>query len=135
MLDFSSLETFARLFRANGDKLIQRRSFMRGAAATGLFPLALGKQKEIEIPDCPMAIVREKRVPALTAVVRAQIDTLWCGRQGDNACQVAREILTYADYLPRRMQHGINVALLWLDLYSLKHKRRHLHKLLSLIHI
>ena len=130
MLDFSSLEMFARIFRADGDRLIQRRGFLRGAAATGLLPLALGKKhNKIEIPDCPMAIVREKRLPALTAVVRAQIDALWCGRQGDNACQVTREMLVYADHLPRRMQHGINVALLWLDIYSLKHKKRHLHKL------
>ncbi len=116
MLDFSSLEVFAR------------RDLLKGALAAGWLPLGLGSDPN-EIPDCPLDIVRKKRFPTLVAIVRAQIDSLWCGRQGDDACQVAREILVYASYLPKRLQQGMNVALLWLDIYSIKHVGHHLHKL------
>jgi hypothetical protein len=116
MLDFSSLELFAR------------RDLFKGALAAGLLPFGLGGDPD-KIPDCPLDIVRRKRFPTLVAIVRAQIDSLWCGKQGDDACQVAREILVYASYLPKRLQQGMNVALLWLDIYSNKHVGRHLHKL------
>ncbi len=68
-------------------------------------------------------------MPVLVAIVRAQIDTLWCGRQGDDACTVAKEILVYAEHLPKRLQYGLACALLWLDIYSLKHVGRRLQKL------
>ncbi|MCG8650412.1 MAG: GMC family oxidoreductase N-terminal domain-containing protein, partial [Pirellulales bacterium] len=116
MLDYSALDTFAR------------RDLFKGVAAAGLLPFGLGGQSS-KIPDYPLNDVREKRFPALVAIVRAQIDSLWCGHQGDNACQVAREILVYASHLPKRLQYGLSVALLWLDIYSIKHTGRHLHKL------
>jgi choline dehydrogenase-like flavoprotein len=116
MLDFSSLELFAR------------RDLLKGTLAAGWLPFGLGGGPE-KIPDCPLDIVRRKRFPTLVAIVRAQIDSLWCGKQGDDACQVAREILVYGSYLPKRIQQGMNVALLWLDIYSIKHVGRHLHKL------
>lgn len=118
MLDFSSLEFFGR------------RDFLKGAAAAGLLPFGLGK-KTNDIPDCPLEVVYKKRFPTLVAIVRAQIDSLWCGRQGDNACTVSKEVLVYAKHLPKRLQHGIAVALLWLDVYSVKHTGRRLHKLSS----
>ncbi len=116
MLDFSSFEVFAR------------RDLLKGTVAAGLLPFGLGGDSN-KIPACPLEPVYKKRFPTLVAIVRAQIDSLWCGKQGDNACQVAREILVYAEHLPKRLQYGISVALLWLDFYSLKHVRRHLHSL------
>ncbi len=116
MPDFSSLEHFSR------------RDLFNGATAAGLFPFGLGKGLG-EIPAYPLKSVYEKRFPTLVAIVKAQIDVLWCGRQGDNACQVAREVLVYAEHLPKRLQHGISIALLWLDVYSLKHSGHRLHKL------
>ena len=123
MLDFSPLEELARIFGADSDSRFDRRSFLRGASVAGVLPFGLGKQKNAtdRIPPYPMQIVREKRFETLTAVIRAQIDSLWCGRQGDNACQVANEIIIYGSHLPRRMQHGVNVSLLWIDLYCRKH--------------
>ncbi|QDT13250.1 GMC family oxidoreductase N-terminal domain-containing protein [Stieleria marina] len=134
MLDFSSLDSLSRSFFAKDDTLVDRRNFLRGATAAGLLPFGLGGQPRVNdgglmIPVNPLKIVREKRFDTLVAIVHAQIDALWCGRQGDNACQVANDILCYASYLPRRIQHGTNVALLWLDTYSLKHMHRRLHKL------
>ena len=118
MLDFSSLEFFSR------------RDVLKGSVAAGLIPLGLGQKKAADgIPECPLEIVRKERFGTLVAIVRAQVDALWCGRQGDDACQIAREILIYADHLPRRIQYGISVALLWLDIYSLKHMGRHLQNL------
>ncbi len=116
MLDFSSLERFAR------------RDLFKGLALSGLLPFGLGGDAN-KIPDCPLHIVRTKRFPTLVAIIRAQIDSLWCGRQGDNACEVAREVLVYAEHLPKKLQYGISIALLWLDIYSIKHVGRRLHKL------
>ena len=116
MLDFSSLEHFGR------------RDLFKGAAIAGMLPFGLGKGLG-EIPAYPLKVVYEKRFPTLVAIVNAQIDALWCGRQGDSACEVAREVLVYAEHLPKRLQHGISVALLWLDVYSLKHSGHRLHKL------
>ncbi|NNE00261.1 MAG: GMC family oxidoreductase [Pirellulaceae bacterium] len=128
MLEFSSLERIAQLFTATGDTLIDRRGFIRGAAAGGILPFGLGRNSgDPKIPDCPLKIIREKRFETLVACVRAQLDALWCGRPGDNPCIVAQEILTYASYLPKRMQHGANVALLWIDLYSRKNAGGRLH--------
>ncbi|MFK8112708.1 MAG: GMC family oxidoreductase N-terminal domain-containing protein [Rubripirellula sp.] len=118
MLDFSSLEIFGR------------RDLLKGSLIAGFLPFGLGKQKD-EIPDRPLKVVYEKRFPTLVAIIRAQIDSLWCGRQGDSACEVAKEVLVYANHLPPRLQHGIAVALLWLDIYSVKHIGRRLHKLSS----
>ena len=115
MQDFSSLELFAR------------RDILKGTAAAGLFGFFGGGIDNM--PDRPLDAVRDKRFPALVAIVRAQIDSLWCGYQGDDACVVAREILHYADYLPQRIQQGINIALLWLNVYSIRHTGRQLHKL------
>ncbi|MGB7346632.1 MAG: GMC family oxidoreductase N-terminal domain-containing protein [Pirellulaceae bacterium] len=134
MLDFSSLEILSRSFVAEGDTLFDRRSFIRGAAAAGILPFGLGRnsggdQSGIKIPDNPLQIIREKRFDTLVAIVRAQVDALFCGRQGDNACQIAREILCYVSYLPKRIQHGTNVALMWLDAYAMKQSHRRLHKM------
>lgn len=117
MLDFSSLEFFAR------------RDFCKAALATGLLPFGLGGGGVEKIPPCPLRIVRQKRFPTLVAIVRAQIDALWCGQPGDDACQVSREILVYAEHLPKRLQQGMNIALLWLDIYSIKHRGARLHQL------
>ena len=122
MLDFSSLEFFSR------------RDFLKSVglastAASGLLPFGLGSEGISHIPDDPLEKVRTTRFKTLVAIIQAQIDSLWCGRQGDSACQVAREILVYANHLPKRLQYGINIALLWLDIYSIKHIGRRLHKL------
>ncbi len=115
MIDLSSLEMFAR------------RDLFKGVAAAALLPLGLGKQSHQ--PTCPINDIREHHFPTLVAIVRAQIDSLWCGRQGDDACQVSREILTYTDHLPARVQRGLKLALIWLDLYSVKHQHRRLRDL------
>ncbi len=116
MLDFSSLEIFAR------------RDFLKSATIAGMLPWGMGSGSD-DIPDRPLAVVYQKRFPVLVAIVKAQIDALWCGRQGDDACTVAQEILVYAEHLPKRLQYGISVALLWLDIYSLKHVGKRLQKL------
>ncbi len=116
MLDFSAIEIFGR------------RDLLKGTALAGLLPLGRGDGVG-EIPPYPLKVVYEKRFPSLVAIVRAQIDSLWCGRQGDRAGEVAREVLVYAEHLPKRLQHGISVALLWLDIYSVRHLGRRLHKL------
>ena len=107
MLDFSSLELFGR------------RDLFKGVAAGGLLPFALGSKKRLS--SCPVNDVRREHFSKLVAIVRAQIDSVWCGRQGDDACQVARDVLAYADHLPIRIQRGFKIALVWLDLYSVKH--------------
>lgn len=116
MLDFSSLDVFAR------------RDFFKGATAAGLFGLGFG-DLGFGMPERPLDVVRKKRFPTLVAIVAAQIDTLWGGHQGDNACQVARDVLRYAEHFPQRLQQGVNVALLWLDIYSLRHTGHHLETL------
>lgn len=116
MLDFSSLETLGR------------RDLLKGTALAGLLPFGLGHDIS-QLPARPLTPVYEKRFPTLVTLVRAQIDALWCGHQGDDACQVAREIMVYAEHLPKRIQHGVSVALLWLDIYSLKHLGHHLRNL------
>ncbi|GAA5510745.1 GMC family oxidoreductase N-terminal domain-containing protein [Novipirellula caenicola] len=115
MLDFSSLDTFSR------------RDILKGSLAAGFLPFGLGGSDNH--PDCPIQTIREKRFPTLVAIIRAQIDSLWCGHQGDDACQVAREVLVYAEHLPARLQLGLNIALLWLNLYSVKHTAHQLHTL------
>lgn len=116
MLDFAPLETFAR------------RDFVKTVGLAGLLPFGLGGVGD-DPPPCPLQVVYEKRFPALVAIIRAQIDALWCGYQGDDACTVAKEVLQYAEHLPRRLQYGFSVALLWLDFYSLRHLHRRLHQL------
>ena len=125
MLGLSSFDFFADHF-VGDDTLVDRRDFLRGTALAGILPFGFGRkdtviENGIEIPANPLKIIREKRCDALAAVIRAQIDTLWCGRQGDDASQIVNEILVYVSYLPRRVQHGINMALLWMDGYSAKH--------------
>ena len=118
MLDFSSLEFFSR------------RDVLKGSLAAGLLPFGFGVKKAADgFPECPLDVVRRDRFGTLVAIVRAQVDTLWCGRQGDDPCEIAREILVYADHLPRRIQYGIAIALLWLDVYSIKHMGRHMENL------
>lgn len=121
MDDLSSLENLSELGTAALASEIPRRQFGMGALAAGIVPLNLFGWGEKPKQDCPMNTIREKRFDTLVAVMAAQIDALWCGRQGDNACQVANDLLRYADHLPHRMQLGISVALLWLDVYSVKH--------------
>ncbi|QDV44172.1 GMC oxidoreductase [Stieleria neptunia] len=126
MDDWSSLDNLSELGSTALASEIQRRHFGQAALAAGVFPLSLfnwgGKPKQ----DCPMNTIREKRFDTLVAIMAAQIDALWCGRQGDSACQVAKDLLRYADHLPHRMQLGISVALLWLDVYSVKHTAKRL---------
>lgn len=118
MLDLSQLEHFGR------------RDFLRGIGAAGLLPFAFGGDKASDgLPVQPLRPAQTDRFDVLVAIVRAQIDSLWCGEQGDNACEVAKDVLTYAHHLPRRLQQGISVALLWLDWYALKHAGRRLSKM------
>ncbi|MEM9827316.1 MAG: GMC family oxidoreductase N-terminal domain-containing protein [Planctomycetota bacterium] len=106
-----------------------RRRFLQSGAALGILPLAWGGDKAADgLPVCPLKPVYEDRFDTLVAIVNAQIDALWCGKRGDNPCEVAKDILTYAKHLPRRLQHGISVALLWLDFYSIKKTGRSLAK-------
>ncbi|TWT82887.1 hypothetical protein CA13_43500 [Planctomycetes bacterium CA13] len=90
MLDFSALDAFSR------------RDIFKGAVAAGLIPFG-PDGTDTRLPDDPLAKVREKRFPTLVAIIRAQIDSLWCGHQGDDACQVAREVLIDTDHLPTRL--------------------------------
>ena len=113
MSDFSHLELFGR------------RDFIKGGVAAGLLPFGLKPKKSPH----PIKDVGDEHFETLVAIVRTQIDSLWCGRQGDNACQVARDILTYMCHVPIRVQRGFKVALIWLNLYSLKHYHKSLHKL------
>ena len=104
-----------------------RRDFGKSLVAAGIAPFGLfGRSSKKQ--DCPLAKIRDKHFESLVAILRAQIDSLWCGHQGDNACEAARDVMRYARYLPRRMQLGMYVALVWLDFYSLKHTARKLRQ-------
>jgi hypothetical protein len=118
MLDLSSLDIFTR------------RDVLRSAALAGLLPFGLGSNDN-KIPDFPLEPVYDKRFKTLVTIVEAQIDALWCGRQGDNACEAAREILVYAEHLPKRLQYGLAIALLWLDFYAIKNLGHRLQNLCS----
>lgn len=120
MLDLSIFDTFGR------------RDFVKSAGAAGLLPFGLklgGPKAADDLPVRPLRPAQTDRFDVLVAIMRAQIDALWCGHQGDNACEVSREVLTYASHLPRRLQHGISVALLWLEFYSVKHTGKKLSKM------
>ena len=118
MLDFTPLENFGR------------RDFLRGIGAAGLIPMVFGKKKAADgLPLDPLHPARTDRFDTLVAIMRTQIDSLFCGRQGDRACEVARDVLTYVSHFPRRFQHGLSVALLWLEFYSFKHTGTGLSKL------
>jgi len=140
MLNFSQLEFFANIEPGEQDPALDRRTILKASLASPLLPLGLlnrrrsqrqGQTQELEIPDDPLGIVRAKRLPTLIAMINAQVNVLWCGSNlpRDNACEIAEDILTYMSYLPKRLQHGSNMALLWLDAYSVKHTGRRLHKL------
>lgn len=121
MEDLASLNNLSQLGEFACERPIDRRQFGKigfagGIFSTGLFGLGNSKQAE-----CPIRTIREKRFETLVAILAAQIDSLWGGHLGDHPCAVANDTLRYASYLPRRMQIGMNVALLWLDIYSLKH--------------
>lgn len=121
MDDLSALDNLSELGNLALTETLDRRQFSKAALTAGLLPVSLFGLGKPSTPDCPMRTIREKRFETLVAILRAQIDSLWCGRQGDNACQVANDVLRYADHLPYRMQLGMSVALLWLDCYSVKH--------------
>ena len=136
MLDFSQLKFFASSDPKAPAESLSRRQLLKASLPALFFPLALrqtaaAQEPQLEIPDDPLAIIREKRLPTLTAMISAQIDVLWCDSncQRDNACEVVEDILTYMSYLPKRIQQGGNMALLWLDVYAVKHTGRRLHKL------
>ncbi|QEF98705.1 GMC oxidoreductase [Stieleria maiorica] len=126
MDDLSSLDNLSKLGTHLFAHEINRRQFGKGAVAAGLLPLSLFGWGDKPTHECPMQTIREKRFDTLVAIMAAQIDSLWCGRCGDNACQVANDVLRYADHLPYRMQLGMSVALLWLDVYSVKHTAKRL---------
>ena len=140
MLDFSPLEFFAN-FRSTTEvaaaESLDRRSLLKACVPALLVPAALNPSpasaNDFEIPENPLAIVRQKRLPTLVAMIAAQVDTLWCGSPNfrDNPHEIAEDILVYMSYMPKTLQYGSSVALLWLDLYSVKHTRRHLHRLSS----
>ena len=142
MLDFSPLEFFANVqpmaeVAETKSFSIDRRSLFKACVPAMLLPAALSlssaKADQFEIPENPLAILRQKRLPTLVAMIQAQVDALWCGSPNfrDNASQIAEDILVYMSYMPKRLQHGGNIALQWLDLYSVKHTRRHMHRLSS----
>ncbi|MCD0459338.1 GMC family oxidoreductase N-terminal domain-containing protein [Roseiconus lacunae] len=118
---FFPLEELSRISDAAVE--VNRRDAHKAALAGGLLPFSIfpdglfGNGKA----NCPLQTIREKRFDTLVAILAAQIDALWCGRQGDCARAVACDVLTYASHLPWRMQQGMNVALLWLEYYSVKH--------------
>lgn len=126
MDQLSSLDEFADLSELVSDVEISRRDFAGGACLAGALPLGKLFGLSSNKPDCPIRDVREDHFESLTAILRAQIDSLWCGRQGDHACSVANDLLRYASHLPFRMQRGLKVALIWLDFYSIKHTARRL---------
>lgn len=127
MDDLSSLDTLSNLGKFFKLEKFDRRQFSKGAVAGGIFPIGLFGLGEPAKPESPIRTIREKRFETLTAIMAAQIDSLWCGRQGDSACQVANDLLRYASHLPHRVQKGLDIALLWLDVYSMKHTMRRLH--------
>ena len=136
MLNFSPLELFANSEPVESIELLDRRALLKASLPAVFFPFGLfnqsrPQQKELELPEDPLAIVRAKRLPTLTAIVAAQIDSLWCGSSfpRDNACEIVEDILVFMSHMPKRIQHGSNMALLWLNAYSVKHTGRQLHKL------
>ncbi|MCO8121044.1 GMC family oxidoreductase N-terminal domain-containing protein [Stieleria sp. TO1_6] len=127
MDELSTLDALSDLGDVVSSQSLGRREFGKGALAAGVFPFGLLQGLFGSKPDCPLQVIREKRFDTLTAILSAQIDSLWCGRQGDHACHVANDLLRYASHLPYRMQLGLKVALCWLDLYSIKYTARKLH--------
>lgn len=110
------------------ENALGRRNLFKTGILAGLFPFnpfAKTKPKN----ECPIRSIREKSFESLVAILAAQIDAVWCGRQGDHACSVANDLLGYASHLPYRMQRGLNVALIWLDIYSVKHTGRRIRNL------
>ncbi len=116
MYDLSSLETFAR------------RDLLKGGVAAGLLPFGLGGKKDGK-SSCPVNDIREHNFPTLVAIIRAQVDSLWCGRRGDDPCRIANDVLVYVNHLPQRIQRGFKIALIWLDLYSVRHVGKRLQNL------
>lgn len=138
MFDFSQLELFADLESERDLSSLDRRSLLKGCVPAAFLPFGLlnrsrKKDAGLEIPDDPLAIVRDKRMPTLIAMIEAQVDVLWCGShfRRDSACEIAQDILVYMSYLPKRVQQGSNMALFWLDVYAVKHTGRRLHQLSS----
>lgn len=136
MLNFLELEIFANPRLAAQVPAFDRRMLLKTCVSAAVLPLGMlnqaqAQQKELEIPDDPLGTLRTKRLPTLIAMVNAQVDILWQGSNypRDNARQIAEDILVYMSYLPPRIQQGGNMALLWLDVYAMKHTRRRLHKL------
>ena len=136
MLNFSQLEFFADFDSREKEATLDRRSMLKASLPAALLSLGLfnrfgSKEQELELPEDPLAIVRAKRLPTLTAMIKAQVEVLWCGSNHcrDNVGEIVEDILVYMSYLPKRIQQGSNFALLWLDAYSVKHTGRRLHKL------
>ncbi len=136
MLDFSQLDFFANSRPEAAVESLSRRSLLKACLPALFFPFGFtgtshAQEGELEIPDDPIGIVREKRLKTLVAMVNAQVDVLWCNSHcpPDNAYEIAQDILVYMSYLPKRIQQGSNMALLWLDVYSVKHTGRRLHRL------
>lgn len=110
-------------------EIFSRRDLLKGGAAASILPFGLGKKRQDNKNACPIQDAREKHFPTLVAVVRTQIDSLWCGRQGDSACQIANDVFVYASHLPPEIKLGFKYALVWLDVYSVKHSGRRLRHL------
>ena len=136
MFGFWEFEIFANSTPVDMAEQLDRRSLLKACLPAIFFPLAFtgrvnGQQQGFDLPENPLAIVREKRIKTLTAIIDAQIDILWCGNQcgRDNVHEVVEDILVYLSHLPKQIQYGSNIALLWLDVYSVKHTGRRLHHL------
>lgn len=138
MLNFSQLEFFADTELREQEATFDRRTLFKASLpaallSLGLFNRSSSQKHELEIPSDPLAIVRAKRLPALRAMVNAQVEVLWCGSNQcrDDVDEIVEDFLVYMSHLPKRIQQGSNMALVWLDAYSVKHTGRRLHQLSS----
>lgn len=138
MFSFSHLEIFANFEPGEQELSLDRRALLKASLPAMLFPVGLfkssaRKHQPAEFSGDPLSDIAAKRMPTLVAIIEAQVDVLWCGSNlpRDNSCEIAKEILNYISYLPKRIQQGSSMALLWLDVYSVKHTGRRLHKLSS----
>ena len=136
MFGFWEFEFFANCAPTVSAEQLDRRTLLKACLPAMFFPLAFSgrataRQPDLDIPDDPLAIVREKRINTLTAIINAQVDSLWCGNAcgRDNVHEVVQDILVYISHMPKAIQYGSSVALLWLDVYSVKHTGRRLHNL------
>jgi choline dehydrogenase-like flavoprotein len=110
---FPSLDQLAFCFN--------RRDLLKTASsglAMGILPFGLDDEPtSAEL----LKTLRTSRLPAITAIINAQIDSLFGGHRGDDPAQCAQEFIDYLSHLPLLLQRGASIAALWLDIYSRRH--------------